>query len=302
MSHPSRIHHEIERLFTTSAHGLRASVSDSGRFDASLWQYGYEWTGDASMVAEALVYSGQFEVARSVLENILTRMTIDEGMAMESSRFRGGNSAELNNNGEILKACRTYLDWTGDSDFIEAHYSRIASVANYLLRPEYLNDETGMLCASRDIWERSEATGILPGYDVAHQTFGILGLRDASFIAHAFGQNNDAAQWTTTAKRMRESFLNHPTHSMIQDGRIIKRRLLDGSIQTELRPRWDDKEFQKRFSPEGMPLSSAISKQWEPDISECFPIAFGVIDPSSEIAKNTLASLESLWSQAWEGG
>ena len=70
--------------------GLRAAVADDGRFDASIWQYGYEWSGDASNVAEALVYSGQFEVARSVLENILTRLTIPEGMAMESSRFRGG--------------------------------------------------------------------------------------------------------------------------------------------------------------------------------------------------------------------
>ncbi|HWF43344.1 MAG TPA: hypothetical protein VG537_01755 [Candidatus Kapabacteria bacterium] len=302
MSHPSRIHHEIERLFTTSAHGLRAAVSDNGRFDASLWQYGYEWSGDASMVAEALVYSGQFEVARSVLENILTRMTIDEGMAMESSRFRGGNDAELNNNGEILKACRTYLDWTGDSDFIEAYYPRIASIANYLLRPEYLNEETGMLCASRDIWERSEATGILPGYDVAHQTFGILGLRDASFIAHTFGQENDALRWTTIAKRMRESFLNHPTHSMIESGRIIKRRLLDGSVQTELSLTQNNSNFLKRFVPEGMPLAERGARPWEPDISECFPICYGVIDPRSDVAKKTIEAMDVLWSQAWEDG
>ncbi len=60
--HPSPLLHEVERLFTASAMGLRAAVADSGRFDASIWQYGYEWSGDASNVAEALVYSGQFEV------------------------------------------------------------------------------------------------------------------------------------------------------------------------------------------------------------------------------------------------
>ena len=300
--HPHPLHHEIERLFTASAMGLRAAVADDGRFDASIWQYGYEWSGDASNVAEALVYSGQFEVARSVLENILTRLTIPEGMAMESSRFRGGMDAELNNNGEILKACRTYLDWAGDREFIEAHYDRIAAIANYLLRPEFLHDETGMLMASRDIWERNAAVGILPGFDIAHQTFGILGLRDASYIAKVFDRSDDKERWSAAAKKMRQSFLEHPIHSMIEDGRIIKRRLLNGSIQKELSIAKINKDFQKQFVPDGMPLASSGPKSWEPDISECFPIALGVIDPRSEVAKNTVEAMELLWSQAWEDG
>ncbi len=300
--HPSQLHHEIERIFTASAMGLRAAVAESGRFDASIWQYGYEWSGDASNVAEALVYSGQFEAAQSVLENMLTRMTIPEGMAMESSRFRGGQDAELNNNGEILKACRTYLDWTGDREFIEEHYDRIAAIANYLLRPEFLHEETGMLMASRDIWERNAAVGILPGFDVAHQTFGILGLRDAAYIAKVFSREDDKERWNAAGKRMRQSFLEHPTHSMIEDGRIIKRRLMDGSVQTELSLANISEDFQKLFVPQGMPLASKDPKPWEPDISECFPIALGVIDPRSDIATNTLASMEPLWSQSWEDG
>ena len=300
--HPSPLHHEIERIFSASAHGLRAAVSNSGRFDASIWQYGYEWSGDASIVCEALVYSGQFELARAVLENILTRMTIPEGMAMESSRFRGGEDSELNNNGEILKACRTYLDWTGDRNFIELHYPRIEALADYLLRPEFLNGETGLLMASRDIWERNAAMGILPGYDISHQTFGILGLRDAAYIAKSFDRAEDHLRWQAASKRMRESFLNHPTHSMIEDGRIIKRRLLDGSIQSELIPPSGNTEFRKQFMPEGMPLTSAGARAWEPDISECFPICYGVIDPRSDVAKKTLEALDALWSQAWEGG
>ncbi len=300
--HPSPMLHDIERIFTASAMGLRAAVSESGRFDASIWQYGYEWSGDAANIVEALVYSGQFEVAQDVLDNILHRLTIPEGMAMESSRFRGGVDAELNNNGEILKACRTYLDWTGDREFIGDHYERIAAVANYLLLTEHRNEETGMLWGLRDMWERNVDMGILPGYDVAHQTFGILGLRDAAYIAKAFSHDEDRTRWDHACKWMRESFIAHPIHSMIEEGRIIKRRLVDGTIQTELAPHWADEDFQKRFVPEGMPLASKSPKLWEPDISECFPIALGVIDPRSEIALNTLARLESLWSQAWEGG
>jgi hypothetical protein len=101
---------------------------------------------------------------------------------------------------------------------------------------------------------------------------------------------------------MRESFLNHPTHSMIEDGRIIKRRLLDGSVQMGLISKTDNAEFRKRFMPEGMPLAGKGARLWEPDISECFPICYGVIDPRSDVAKKTMESLESLWSQAWEGG
>ncbi len=299
---PQWIIHETERLFTASAMGLRSAVSDTGRFDASLWQYGYEWSGDAANVAEALVYSGQFESAQAVLENIFHRLTIPEGMTMESGRFRGGMDSELNNNGEILKACRTYLDWTGDREFIADHYDRISALANYLLQPEFLNEETGMLMACRDIWERNAAMGILPGYDIAHQTFGILGLRDAAHIANLCSNENDRYRWAETAKRMRESVLNHPTHSMIEGGRIIKRRLLDSSVQLELLPNWVDKEFQNRFSPEGMPLSEKGARVWEPDISECLPIALGVIDPQSEVARNTLEALETLWSQQWDGG
>jgi GH15 family glucan-1,4-alpha-glucosidase len=237
-----------------------------------------------------------------VLENIFTRLTIDAGMAMESSRFRGGQDSELNNNGEILKACKTYLDWTGDIEFIREYYPRIVAIANYLLRPEFLIEETGLLSSSRDIWERSAAVGILPGYDVAHQTFGIIGLRDASRIANALGYTDDEERWKAASKRMRESFLNHPTHSMIEDGRIIKRRLLDGSVQNGLSMKSNDKEFLKSFVPKGMPLAESGERPWEPDISECFPICFGVIDPTSDIAKKTLESLDQLWSQAWEGG
>ena len=100
-------------------------------------------------------------------------------------------------------------------------------------------------------------------------------------------------RWSAAAKKDAPiSFLHeHPTHSMIEDGRIIKRRLLDGSIQTGLLIANIGSDFQKQFIPDGMPLASGGSKSWEPDISECFPIALGVIDPRSEAAKNT----QKLW-------
>lgn len=297
--HPSELHHEIERIFTASAMGLRAAVSESGRFDASIWQYGYEWSGDASMVAIALVYSGQFEVAQRLIENLLTRMTTESGMAMESSRFRGGLDAELNNNGEILHACRVYFAWTGSNDY--RNYPRIRAIADYLLSPDILNEETGMLVAARDIWERSSETGVLPGYDVSHQTFAMVGLRDAAWIAEQVGEHEDAARWRTAYERIAKSFHEHETHSMIADGRVIKRRLLDGSLQTSLSTKMSE-SFAEMFVPDGMPLAEEGEHPWEPDVSSCLPIVFGVLDPRSEVARNTVAAMDTLWSQAWEMG
>jgi hypothetical protein len=63
---------DIARLFKISSAGLRAAVAHSGKFDASIWQYNFEWSGDASMVAEALLFAGHAKTARAVLENILT--------------------------------------------------------------------------------------------------------------------------------------------------------------------------------------------------------------------------------------
>ena len=293
---------DCERLFAASVVALRGAISTEGAFDASLFQYGFEWSGDASMVCEALIYAGEFERARAVLGHLLTELTNDEGMARESSRFRGGADAELNNNGEILGACALYLEWTGDLAFSRQHYERIRAVAEYLLRPEFLDAQSGLLIAARDIWERSAAVGILPGFDIAHQGFGIDGLAAAARVAEACGQVADASRWQAAAERMRMSLLMHPTLSMIQDGHIIKRRLPDGSVQRALAVS-DDAEFLKHFVPSGMPLAEGHdAKPWEPDISACFPITLGIVDGASDVARATVEEMDALWSQAWEGG
>lgn len=294
----------INDLFRIAAAGLNAAVSTSGRFDASLYQYNFEWSGDASIVSEALVYSGQFERARAVLVNILTRLSNDKGMVAESSRFRGGKDAELNNNGEVLKALRTYVQWSGDLTIIEEYCDRIIQIGNFITRPEYLDAQTGLLRASRDIWERMEAMGIRPGYDMSHQTFGILGLQAGAEILRSIGEETIAEEWSTISQRMKESFLHHPTHSFVKNGRFIKRRLLDGSVQYEVKidNAESNAEYFRKFMPAGMPLATEGHAIWEPDVSECFPICYGLVDPSSSLASQTMEMLEMLWSQDWTGG
>lgn len=295
---------KIDTLFKIATEGLCAAVSHSGRFDASLYQYNFEWSGDASMVAEGLLYCGQFERAAKVLENILVRLSNDKGMVAESSRFRGGKDAELNNNGEILKALLTYYEWTNDLTVIERHFDRIAAIAEYLLRSEFHYDEIPLLKATRDIWERMEAMGIRPGYDISHQTFAILGLEAASKLASLVNRTENAVRWREASDAIRNVFLHHPTHSLIEDNRLIKRRLLNGEVQYEVKVDHvhGDQDYFQKFMPKGMPLANEGHAIWEPDVSECFPICYGLVSADSVVAKRTMSLLEMLWSQDWPGG
>lgn len=298
----SQKYKRLTDLFTISKLGLRSVIASTGGFDASIWQYGMEWGRDAAMIAEALLYSGQFELAKTVLTNILTKLTNEKGMVAEASRFRGGLDAELDSNGLILRVLQIYVEWTGDFEFLGGHTLRIAAIADYLLQPEFIDTETNMLVAARDIWERSEAVGIEKGYDVAHQTFAILGLEAASSISKYFGEAKKGLMWESAAKKMKDSFFNHPTHSMIDEGRIIKRRLANGEVQRTLHYKKKDDKYLSSLVPDVMPLGSTREHYLEPDVAQCFPIIYGLIDAKSDVAVTTLAECEKLWSQAWDGG
>jgi hypothetical protein len=294
----------IVDLYNAAKFGLRSVVASNGRFNSGIWQYGMEWGRDASMVVEGLVCSGQFEIARSVLQNILTKLTNDQGMVAEASRFRGGVNSELDSNGLVLRALHIYWHSTGDDSLIREHWKRIEAVAQYLLRSEFLDEDTGMLKSSRDIWERNEAMGIKYGYDVAHQTFGIVGLEAASALAQFIGEKEKKELWENAAKKMRTSFLFHSMHAMISDDRIIKRRLIDGQVQRKflVDNSKESSEFFSKFVSEEMPLGKSGAHILEPDVSQCFPIIYGIVKADSETARLTMQELEKLWSQTWDGG
>jgi GH15 family glucan-1,4-alpha-glucosidase len=294
----------IQQLFSAASQGLRAVISSTGKFDSGIWQYGMQWGRDASRVAEALVYSGQFELAKAVLTNILTELTNDEGMVVEASRFRAGANSELDSNGLILMALGTYLEWTGDEAFIKEHWKRISLVTDYIIRDEFVDAESGLLKASRDIWERMEAMGIEPGFDVAHQSCAIVGLDNASKLTGLLKDTEKAKQWHDAAHKMRESFLSHASHSFIKDGKVRKRIVLDGSVQTNLHldAKKESGDFFARFVPDDMPLAKTGEHKLEPDVIQLLPIILGIVDPKSNTAKKTFEDVTKLWSEAWEDG
>ena len=289
------------KLFQIASAGLRAVVSDSGRFDASIWQYGMEWGRDAAHVAEALVYSGQFELALKVLENITTRLANDDGMIAEASRFRGGERSELDSNGAVLHAWGVYYEWTDDRDSIRKHWKRIRAIAEYLLREEFYDSTIGFFKATRDMWERGMESGLLPGYDIAHQVYAYLGLYKAVDLAIVNKEQEFATSLLLVSTKIVAEMNLHPTLSFIEDEHIIKRRLLDGSVQTELAPK-PGNEFAASFIPSEMPLAQDTKHSLEPDITQALPFVHRISNTEYECATNTMTCIEKLWSQKWDGG
>jgi GH15 family glucan-1,4-alpha-glucosidase len=146
--------------------------------------------------------------------------------------------------------------------------------------------------------------GIKPGYDIAHQTFGIIGLQGATSLAKIVNDKEKAILWQQTSEKMYKSYMAHKTHAMLADNKIIKRRLLDGSVQRELHVerKKENEDFFAKFLPKDMPLDKAGQHLLEPDTAQCFPIIYGIVDPKSDTARRTIDDLEKLWSQAWDGG
>lgn len=280
---------------------LRATVSVLGKFDAAIWQYDFEWGMDAAMVALAASVSGEFELARRVLLNILHRLSNREGMIMEASRFRGGEMAELNGNGAVLDALWHYWQWSGDQELISMHWPRISAIAEYPLREEF-SHPSGLLRGRRDLWERTPWMGVLEGFELGHQTFCAAGLRRAADMARTFGTAGQHERWSAAAERIADSMITDEKFALVENGCFIRRRLVDGSVQRTLTPdaAYRDPDYVS-YVP-AMGAASALPRPWEPDVVEALPIVYGLVDPSSPIAWDTLEALEALWNPTGIGG
>ncbi len=289
----------IADLYRTSCRSLRAAVSQLGKFDASIWQYDFEWGMDASMVATAASSAGMFALARQVLTNILRRLSSIDGMIAEASRFRGGEMSELNGNGAVLDAIWHYWRWSGDESLLHSHWKRIAAIADYPLREEFTH-ESGLLRSRRDFWERFPWMGVEEGFELGHQVYCAVGLGRAAEMAAALGYQEHAERWSSAARRIREAVTTHPTLSLVEEGALVHRRLLDGSVQWKMRP---DRSYRDGDYGPYVPTSADTTlRPCEPDTSEALALVYGVIDPKGPVALRTMERLERLWSPTGEGG
>lgn len=289
-------HAGLDHLFRASSTGLRAAIANSGKMDGSIWQYNFEWVRDQTMAAIGALLAGHDDASRRVFERILTRSVSDDGNTVEAGRFRTPETMELDQNGELLYGLWTWWAWTGDDILIRRYWPKIRAVADYVLRPEFGFEETGLLRNSREFWERDASFGVREGFELAYQVWNIAGLPRAAQMARRMGDEASAARWEAAAARMRRALLEHPRFALIDGGRFIKRRLVTGEVQRTFEP------VDRTLFPAAMPLREEKVSYCEPDATMALPVALELVDPASELAQKTLDELEALWNQRWQGG
>ena len=286
----------LDRFFAASKFQLPAAVSASGRLDGGIWQYNLEWVRDQSFIALALAMSGRAALGRTMFVRLLDEFIDARGAAMDSSRFRPWQESELDQNGVLLFALASYVDWTDDRSLIEERWSMIERTADFTLEPGFRHDGSGLLANSREFWERHGAHGILPGLELTHQLYVSMGLAAAARLAGFVGRRRKAEKWARAAAALRDAMLRSPRFSLVEDGMFIKRRGVDGAVQREIVPEAGS------TLPREAPLFEPGPHLLDPDTSAVLPVAWEFVDPGGPHARKTLASMETLWNQRWQGG
>jgi len=281
--------HTIQELFDHARYNLPGMIADDGSMDAGIFEYGRQWARDTSNSTLGAIHAGYFELARAALERVLSKMISKQGAAMVASLFEEPDREELDEMGEILHALKAYRDWTGDDSLLHEHRTELLNLIERPLNPQF-RDETGMVHNRREYWERT----FDDAYEVAYQTYLIQGLRDAADLAPALGAQDQADHWRKEADRTLQALLHHPTRALVDQGHLIKRRNVTGVIA--------DAIPSLSVCLPGAPGCTESYHRLMPDASTALPIALGVIDPASSLARNSLDQLEKLWNTRWNDG
>ena len=277
----------VGELFDSVRFGLPGMIAANGVADYGMLEYGSQDVRDAANTMLGLLHTGQFELAHAVAEHIVKNMVRDQGAAMIDNKFDEPDREELDQMGELLHALKAYRDWTGDDSLVRQYRAKLVALIERPLRPAF-RDATGMVHNRREFWERT----LKDGYELAYQTYMVLGLRDAAELAGPLGAQDQAPRWRAEADRILQAMLTHPKCRLVEQGRFIKRRGTDGRHVVEV-PGGGQPDSPGRV--ERVHLA-------DPDTTAALPMAYGLIDPRSALARTTLDDLETLWNSRWFGG
>ncbi|NOY61017.1 MAG: hypothetical protein GXO75_19070 [Calditrichaeota bacterium] len=279
----------VQEIYDHARYSLDNFATEDGRINAGYLQYGSEWIRDGSCTALGALMAGNFEMARAMGNHMLTKMITEAGATMIGGAFVNPDREQLDQMGEMLHFLRCYVDWTGDESLIRQNRNKILAMIERPLNPVFL-DETGMVHNRREFWERT----FDDAYELIYQTYVILGLREACRLAPLLGATDKVERWQKVADRMLMAMLSHPDRALVHEGRLIKRRNVTGEIADY-------------FTGYGgtvydCPQKVTLHHRLLPDATQALPIAFRVIDPHSDLARNTLEEMEQLWNARWSGG
>ncbi len=287
----------LDRFYRLAAWQLPAVISQSGVADAAFWQYNREWVRDQSQLVMALVKAGHHEVAATMLNRLFRVFVSDSGDTVDSSERRDRDEVELDQNGALLHALRVYTETTGDWDLARRNWEKVFMAAEYPLGPMFRREPSGLLFNRREYWERHQGFGIEEGCELAYQMFNVVGLRSAAFLADNLGHPNQAHRWWKAADELNNAMMTNPSFRMFDDRRgFIKRRSVDGSVAETIDPP------DALLLPQGIPISSPGDHRLNPDTECVLPIIYSLVGGDSPLAEKTLAEMETLWNQRWDGG
>lgn len=286
----------LDHFFRASSRQLPVAVSRRGCIDGSIWQYNLEWMRDQAMVALALTYLGATELARTIFARLLRKFVTPEGDTLDSSEKRNPAEVELDQNGLLLLTLRDYVAWTGDTALVRRHWRKIRAVAEYPLQAVFHHPASGLLCNTREFWERHAGHGIESGMEMIYQAFVVLGLAAGAELARLTGHSTEAIRWEGESRRLKTALLEDAQFRLHDERGFIKRRAPDGRVQETIQPQ------PSAQVPTAAPLGGAGPHYLNPDAASVLPIALGLIPPRSALARRTLRTVEQLWNQAWKTG
>ena len=126
-------------------------------------------------------------------------------------------------------------------------------------------------------------------YELAYNTYVIVGLREAAKLANLIGKSENNKRWLKEAEIMHKSMLK----IMVEDGALIKRRDVTGE---------QAKHLVNVVGAMDTPARSAKNNIITPDATMALPIALELVESGSPLAINTLNEIEKLRNQRWWGG
>ncbi|OPA74233.1 hypothetical protein BVG16_24200 [Paenibacillus selenitireducens] len=290
-------HSDANHVYQSAVRGINICSSDRGRVNVGIWQYSMEWTRDASFAAIGAIHSGLYSEARAIFERLVNHLVDDQGRTILYNQFAPEHLEQFDQSGQLLFGLGLYYNWTKDADFIRKSWPKIEALANRLCTSVCKDPETGLFHNVRDFWERMEMHGIEEGYELAYQMWPVIGLRSTESLVQAVGTDEARARvsrWLEESERIWNNVLHHPVYSFIVDGKLTKRKGLDGSVQDVVKPTVK--------LPDDIPLGNDRISRLNPDTVTTLSVVYGLIDPAGTVPKQTVDSMESLWNMRWETG
>lgn len=264
---------------------LPAYVSDNGKMDAGIFEYGNQWVRDGSNSTLGMIHIGEFELARAMLDHMLKNMILANGTTMIAGGFDNPDREQFDQMGEFMHVMKSYVDWTGDTSLIIENRDKLIAMIERPLNPNF-RDSTRMVHNKREFWERT----FDDAYELAYQVWVIEGLNDAADLSKYLKSESKADQWRIEADKIKKAMLTNPRMKLVENEQLIKRRNITGEIADKIK-------FQGWF--DGAPAKVESWSKLMPDATMALPIAMNLIDPKSALSINTLNDLEKLWNERW---